>query len=103
MSENAAWNRKGSKLSIVVPVFNEASQITKNLDLLLDEVESYFTNFEVIVVSDGSTDGTDRKIASIKHPGVKPIIIKRNAGKGNAIREGFQCASGDFILFIDGG
>ena len=96
-------NFKSAKLSIVVPVFNEVTQIVSNLDLLLDEVNGYFNNFEVIVVSDGSTDGTDKKIKALNHPGLKPVIIQQNAGKGNAIREGFQRATGDYILFIDGG
>lgn len=96
-------NFKESKLSIIVPVFNEANQITQNLDLLLDEVEAYFSNFEVIVVNDGSTDGTDSKILSFKHPDLRPIQVKKNIGKGNAIRAGFQRATGDFVLFIDGG
>ncbi len=91
------------KLSIVVPVFNEARNLTKNLDTLLDEVEGYFPNFEVIVVSDGSTDGTDLELHSFRHPDVRPLILAENAGKGGAVRAGFSHASGDYILFIDGG
>ena len=92
-----------SKLSIIVPVFNEAAQIAANLDLLLTEVDGYFPAYEVIVVSDGSTDGTDHALASLRHPGVKPILIEKNSGKGNAVRAGFQQAKGDYVLFIDGG
>ncbi len=102
MSRNP-WLNKTSKLSIIVPVFNEAPQLVENLDLLLAEVEDYFPNFEVIVISDGSTDGTNAKLLSIRHPGVKPIVIEKNSGKGNAVREGFQRATGDYVLFIDGG
>lgn len=91
------------KLSIVVPVFNEAGHITRHLDLLLDEVERYFQHFEVIVVSDGSTDDTNAQILSLRHPGVRPILVAENRGKGNAVRSGFQQALGDYILFIDGG
>ena len=96
-------NLKNSKLSIIVPVFNEAPQITQHLELLLNEIERYFANFEVIVVSDGSTDGTDSKILSFNHPGLRPLVVDKNVGKGNAVRAGFQKASGDYILFIDGG
>jgi glycosyltransferase involved in cell wall biosynthesis len=94
---------KSAKLTIVVPVFNEATEIVRNLDLLLTEVEGYFSNFEVIVVSDGSTDGTNAQIATIKRPELKTIFITENSGKGVAIRQGFQRATGDYILFIDGG
>lgn len=94
---------KGSKLSIIVPVFNEAVQIRRNLDLLLEEVSEYFPLFEIIVVSDGSTDGTNLQLLSFRHPDVKPVILTSNGGKGAAVRAGFQSASGDYILFIDGG
>ncbi|MBX3021565.1 MAG: glycosyltransferase family 2 protein [Bdellovibrionales bacterium] len=95
--------RSRSKLSIIVPVFNEAVQIQNNLDMLLAEVEKYFTTFEVIVVSDGSTDGTNLALLSFTHPDMRSVILDRNTGKGNAVRAGFQAASGDYILFIDGG
>ncbi len=100
---NKPWNLNHTKLSIIVPVFNEANQILRNLDLLLDEVERYFHDFEVIVVSDGSTDGTNAKLLSLKHPDVRPIIVDKNTGKGNAVRAGVAQATGDYILFIDGG
>lgn len=100
-----AWTKefKKSKLSIVVPVFNEASRLTENLDKLIDEVEGYFPNFEVIVVSDGSTDDTNLKLYSFRHPDVRPVVIAKNEGKGAAVRAGFAHATGDYILFIDGG
>lgn len=101
--KNRAKDLKNSKLSIVVPVFNEARDLTKNLDALLEEVEGYFPTFEIIVVSDGSTDETNLKLVSFRHPDVKPIISSKNGGKGNAVRKGFELAKGDYILFIDGG
>ena len=96
-------NFRDAKLSIIVPVFNEARNIAANLRLLIDEVQDDFPNFEIIVVSDGSTDATGSQLLSFRHPDLTPLIFERNAGKGNAIRSGFQRASGDFILFIDGG
>jgi glycosyltransferase involved in cell wall biosynthesis len=104
MHENAFLSdNKTMKLSIVVPVFNEAHRLTENLDILIDEVESAFHNYEIIVVSDGSTDETNLKLHSFKHPGVRPIILVQNMGKGSAVRAGFEQASGDYVLFIDGG
>lgn len=95
--------RSNAKLSIIVPVFNEAARLRRNLDRLLDAVQEYFHDFEIIVVSDGSTDGTNLTLLSISHPDVHPLILENNAGKGGAVRAGFQAASGDYILFIDGG
>lgn len=94
---------ESAKLSIIVPVFNEAPQIVQNLNFLIAEVEASFKNFEIIVVSDGSTDETANKILNFSHPGFKPVVIERNSGKGNAVRAGFQQASGEYVLFIDGG
>jgi glycosyltransferase involved in cell wall biosynthesis len=96
-------NYQNAKLSIIVPVFNEESQIIQNLNLLLDEVETHFTRFEVIVVSDGSTDSTNARVLSYRHPGLKSIIVEKNVGKGNSVRSGFLKATGDYILIIDGG
>jgi glycosyltransferase involved in cell wall biosynthesis len=90
-------------LSVIVPVFNEAERIQANLELLISEVAPYFSSFEILVVSDGSTDGTESVLKSYVHPRTKLICYPENHGKGYALREGFKAASGDFILFIDGG
>ncbi len=94
---------QSSNLSVVVPVFNEAENIVKNLDFLISEVEPYFLNYEILVVNDGSTDATTQVLQGYSRPKVRIINIPQNRGKGNAVREGFRQASGDYILFIDGG
>ncbi len=90
-------------LSVVVPVYNEGAQIQENLRLLLDEVKRYFQNVEVIVISDGSTDTTNEQLKLIADENLKKIFLENNQGKGAALRKGFKEASGDFVLFIDGG
>lgn len=90
-------------VSIVVPVFNEARHISANLDLLLSEAAEAFENFEILVVSDGSTDGTDAKIFARSDPHLQLITSPVNSGKGHAVRRGFQEARGELIFFIDGG
>jgi dolichol-phosphate mannosyltransferase len=92
-----------SKLSVVVPVFNEVHNIRANLELLLSEVEPYFSSYEILVVSDGSTDGTNQVLNEWQHPRIRPIIFESNRGKGFVVREGFRAATGAYILFIDGG
>jgi len=94
---------KSSKISIIVPVFNEAKRLESNLKLLINEVEPFFDDYEIIVVSDGSTDETNRILKSVQIPRLTSIILDKNQGKGNAVRQGFSKANGDFILFIDGG
>lgn len=90
-------------VSVVVPVFNEAPNIVENLFTLLDELENSFKRYEVIVISDGSTDGTNLQVYRFKSPHIRVRIFPENTGKGAVVREGFNEANGDFVLFIDGG
>lgn len=104
MSSNSVFPELSkSFVSIIVPVFNEGPAIVENLDLLISEIEEYFARFEILVVSDGSTDGTNLKVFSFRHPDLKLVVVEENRGKGHAVRAGFRRAKGDFVLFIDGG
>lgn len=90
-------------VTVIVPVFNEARNIVDNLDLLLSEIEDHFQSFEILIISDGSKDGTNARVFQFKYPGLRLIIQEKNQGKGAAIRRGFAEAKGDYIFFIDGG
>jgi len=90
-------------LGVVVPVFNEGEYIHENIVIIQNEIEKYFTNYEIIVVSDGSTDKTNEVLATIRDHKIKVIILEKNQGKGGAVRKGLETSVGDFILFIDGG
>ncbi len=92
-----------TSVSVVVPVFNEASRIIDNLDLLTSELEEVFENFEILVVSDGSSDGTNYRIFQFRYPGMRLLVNSENLGKGAAVRRGFQEAKGEYVFFIDGG
>lgn len=90
-------------ISIVVPVFNEEENIVGNIALLKLELSKHFGNYEIFLISDGSTDKTSDIIATLENDHTKIICFKDNRGKGAAIRAGFEQCSGDYILFIDGG
>jgi len=88
------------KLSIVIPVYNEKTTITRVLDKVLSIPFPFET--EIIVVDDGSTDGTARLIADY---GQENIIKKHtsliNLGKGAAVRFGLEYAEGDWVIIQD--
>jgi len=84
-------------LSVVMPCFNEAKTISECLSNVL---ESPWV-LEVIIVDDGSTDGTREILAMISDNRVKIILHEMNGGKGSALRTGFSLAKGEFIIIQD--
>lgn len=84
------------KLSVIVPVYNEAATIETLLRNLLKVSEVT----EVIVVDDGSTDRTPKLLSKIKHKKLH-VFTKRNGGKGSAIRFGLQKVTGTHVLIQD--
>ena len=89
------------KLSVIVPVYNEAATFETLMEALLKKTLPDL-DIEVIVVESNSTDGT-REIALRyqNHPRVRLVLQDRPQGKGFAVRTGFEYASGDFILIQD--
>ncbi len=96
-------NRKGEtlkKLSIIIPCYNEAATITAVLARVA-QAETCGLEKEVIVVNDGSTDGTGRLLEKLQGDGVKVIHHERNQGKGAAIRTALEQVTGDIVLIQD--
>ncbi|MGA0332903.1 MAG: glycosyltransferase family 2 protein [Kiritimatiellia bacterium] len=89
------------KLSIVIPVYNEVETLSEILDL----VRAVDTGLEreIILVDDGSTDGTRDLLPQLaeKFDDVKISLHEENQGKGAALHTGFALASGDLILIQD--
>ena len=85
------------KLSVIIPVFNEETTIEEVIDLV-NEVN---VEKEVIVVDDGSTDGTVEAIRKKEHEVTKLHISPVNFGKGAAIRVGLTFVTGDVIVIQD--
>ncbi|MDD5145370.1 MAG: glycosyltransferase family 2 protein [Candidatus Pacebacteria bacterium] len=87
-------------VSIIVPVYNEEGTVGEILSRLGDQKILNYQK-EIIVVNDGSTDETEKRIKSTSEK-IIYILHKKNQGKGQAIRDGIIRASGDYILFQDG-
>ena len=89
---------KISKLSIVVPVYNEKNTIETILNRLEDV--DLGVEKEIIVVDDGSKDGT-RDILKKYESRYKVLYHEQNQGKGAAVRTGFKNMSGDYAVIQD--
>jgi glycosyltransferase involved in cell wall biosynthesis len=88
-------------LTVVVPAFNEASTIAAALHRLDAALALQPLRHEVIVISDGSTDGTGDVARSLAMPGLQVVEYPRNRGKGGAIHAGADLARGRLVAFID--
>ena len=86
------------KLSIIIAVYNERSTI-KDIIEQVKQVNLPGIEKEIIVVDDGSTDGTREILEKIDY--VKRIFHEKNQGKGSAIKTGFKNATGDIIIIQD--
>ena len=86
------------KLSVVIPVYNEA----QNIEEIVKRVRSSKLAWEIVVVDDGSRDGTREVLQKLDgQDGLRVILHERNQGKGAAVRTGLQAARGDILLIQD--
>ena len=86
------------KLSIIIPCYNESSTIVSLINAVK---QSPVTDREIIIVDDGSKDGTRDILDQLSDPEVRVIFHKANQGKGAALRTGFQEANGDICIVQD--
>lgn len=97
-----AWDRlpwNDVIVSVVIPVFNER----RTVETLLQKVAEVDLRKEVIVVDDGSSDGTRDILPDLEKAGLIDVLVmhERNQGKGAALRTGFQHATGDVVVVQD--
>ena len=100
-------------LSVILPVYNLASTIAANLADVAAVLDEGGFSYEIIPVDDGSSDGSGKAIndfaasfavghAQDPRRTCKPVLLDKNAGKGNALKEGFRASTGAFVLLLDG-
>ena len=91
------------ELSLIVPAYNEEKRLGCSLEAMLHGLRRRFTSFEIIVVDDGSKDGTAAIVHSFmaRHPEVRLVRYEENRGKGYAVRRGVMMSRGQYVLFSD--
>jgi glycosyltransferase involved in cell wall biosynthesis len=89
------------KLSVVVPVFNERNTVVEVLRRMRSVELPDGVEREIIVVDDGSSDGTRDVLKQLGDSTVRVVMHERNQGKGAAVRTGFTHATGEYILIQD--
>ena len=102
------------RLSVVMPLYHLAATAEANLRDVADLFERHGVRAELVPVDDGSDDGTDRILAtyaeatppdwatSLQHVTIRPVICRRNGGKGAALRAGYEASTGEYVMLLDG-
>lgn len=91
------------RLSVIVPAYNEETNLEKNIRKFYAYLEKQSFDFEIIIVNDGSNDNTEQIAQTLvtKLKNIKLLSKKKNQGKGAAIRDGLLAGLGNFLLFLD--
>jgi dolichyl-phosphate beta-glucosyltransferase len=90
-------------LSVVIPCYNEEQRLPRTIEQIERYLDGRQTDHEVILVDDGSADGTRRVMedAAHRHASVRIEVLPHNRGKGRALAVGVEAAKGDQILVTD--
>jgi glycosyltransferase involved in cell wall biosynthesis len=88
-------------ISILCPVYNEASFIKEALEKLLNDLESCSDVYEVLIIDNCSKDGTEIFLKNFIHQNVRIIFNHQNIGKGGSVKKGITLANGDLIAIFD--
>lgn len=89
------------KISLCIPMYNEASIIADTAETLSVFMGEHFDDYEILFSDDGSTDGSADIVRSLSLPYVRVVGYADNRGKGSAVREAMLAAVGDVIMFTD--
>jgi glycosyltransferase involved in cell wall biosynthesis len=92
---------KAPYVSLVLPAYNCATHIERNLATVVDALDALDRPYEILVVCDGSTDGTAAAAARSGDPRVTVLRLDENHGKGYAVTYGLRRASGRLIGWLD--
>jgi glycosyltransferase involved in cell wall biosynthesis len=91
----------GTQVSVVLPAYNERPNLAELVPETLDVLRGTGMTFEIVVVDDGSTDGTRELMRQHRDPDVAYLRMRRNAGKSAALSAGLAQAKGEYIVLMD--
>jgi len=98
MSNGPPYSPNEPAVSVVIPTYNRAALLGRSVRSVLAQT---YADFEVVVVDDGSTDGTAGVLAAFGDPRVRYVALARNQGAGAARNVGVRVARGEFLAFQD--
>jgi glycosyltransferase involved in cell wall biosynthesis len=95
---------RGPSLTVLIPVLNEAENLRPLLTKLTADIAPLGVSYEILVVDDGSSDGTFEEVRALSRsiPALRAIRFRRNYGKSAALSVGFREARGDMVVTMDG-
>jgi glycosyltransferase involved in cell wall biosynthesis len=88
-------------LTVIMCAYNEVERIGPALDDFFDSARDRTESVEVIIVDNGSTDGTREWLENLEHPETRVIFNSKNLGKGGSIRKAISASSGQYVVIHD--
>lgn len=89
---------KKPKITVLMPVYNAQQYLNEAIDSILNQT---FTDFEFLIINDGSTDGSKKIILSYKDPRIRYLENKKNLGVTKTLNRGLRLAKGEYIARMD--
>ena len=89
------------RISIIMPAYNEAHCIEESIASVKRQFDEFSDDYEIILVDDGSEDGTGKLVQSLAPSKVKVVSYAENRGKGFAVKTGFNHVTGEYTFIMD--
>ena len=104
MNSSPSSSENNPEISVIVPVYNEEPNIEPLVMRLLESLKSMGRGFEIIIVDDGSTDGSHGILKTLQSrtSELRVVIFRRNFGQSAAMTAGFDYARGEIVVSMDG-